>query len=130
MLLLEFLESQNTPENREAFVWFAKDFKAKTYKEYKTKYPENSPGFNSMNQILSGFETAGVLVSHGLLNENLYFDVSGIGFLWPRLEPIVLGAQKEADPSLWENVIWLANRQKWWKKHVWKPNGKWKQKLP
>jgi hypothetical protein len=121
------MQSQNTPENNQAMEWFMKEFKApKNYKKFVAKYPVGSQGFDNVSRVLAGLETAGVLVSHGLLNENLYFDVSGIEFIWPTLAPIIPGAQKESGPTLWENAVWLAERQKWWKKNVWKPNMKWK----
>ncbi len=126
-LLLQMSETFNTPEMRDAMTWFMKDFSAKDYKEFKSKYPDGSPGDQNLGMMLGQFETAGVLVSHGLLNENLYFDVSGIGFVWPKVEKIVQGMQKEMGPALWENAVWLAQRQKWWAKNVWKPNQKWKK---
>ncbi|MDA4122483.1 MAG: hypothetical protein OK456_04790, partial [Thaumarchaeota archaeon] len=75
-LLLQMSETFNTPEARDAMTWFMKDFSAKDYKEFKSKYPDGSPGAQNIGMMLGQFETAGVLVSHGLLNENLYFDVS------------------------------------------------------
>ena len=126
-LLLNFFRTTSTPENIEAGRWFATQFKPqKNYKKFKRKYPPNSQGFNNVSIVLSNLETAGVLVSHGLLNENLYFDVSGIGFIWQQLAPIIPGWQKEAGANLWENAVWLAERQKWWLKNVWKPGLKWK----
>jgi hypothetical protein len=126
-LLLKLMQTQNTPENNEAMNYFMREFKApKNYKKFKSKYPPGSQGFDAVSRVLGNFETAGVLVSHGLLNENLYFDISAIGFLWPELAPIVSGWQKEAGANLWENAVWLAERQKWWLKNVWKPGMKWK----
>jgi len=127
-LLLMLFQTFNTPEQREAGTWFMKEFSARDYNEFKSKYPEGSKEHNYIGDILSSLETAGVLVSHGLLNENLYFDASGIGFIWEKLGPIIAGWQKEASPALWENAVWLAERQKQWSKKVWKPNQKWKIK--
>ena len=126
-LLLKLFQTTNTPENTEALNWFNREFKPqKNYKKFKAKYPPGSKGSDSVGRVLGTFETAGVLISQGLLNENLYFDVSGIGFLWPQLAPIIPGWQKEAGGNLWENAVWLAERQKWWQKNVWKPGLKWK----
>ena len=126
-LLLRFFQTTSTPENLKAMEWFAKEFKTpKNYKKFKSKYPPGSTGFNNIGRILSNYETAGVLVSQGLINENLYFDLSAIGFVWPQLAPIIPGWQKEAGANLWENAVWLAERQKWWLKNVWKPGLKWK----
>lgn len=125
-ILLKLLEITNTPQMGEAMVWFMKEFKAKDYKEFKAKYPPSSPGMRNFNVMLAQYELAGVLVSHGLLNENLYFDISGIEFVWGMIGNIIPGMQKEAGEALWENAVWLAKRQKKWKKDVWKPNLKWK----
>jgi hypothetical protein len=103
-----------------------KNFSAKDYKEFKSRYPVGSPEYGHVIDVLSTFETAGVLVSHGLLNENLYFDASGLGFVWDKIGRVIPEWQKETSPALWENAVWLAERQKQWMKKVWKPNLKWK----
>jgi hypothetical protein len=125
-ILLRLLETFNTPEMRESGLWFMKEFSAKDYQEFKSKYPEDSKEYAYVGDVLSGFETAGVLISHGLLNENLYFDASGIEFIWKKIGHIIPEWQKETSPALWENAVWLAQRQKQWKEKVWKPNQKWK----
>ena len=125
-LMLEMFRGFDTPENNAAMKWFMKEFSARDYEEFKKKYPMESEGMGYLSRVLGQFEVAGVLISHGLLNENLYFDMSGIGFVWPRLEKVIPGWQKEAGPALWENAVWLAERHKKWQKEVWKPGLKWK----
>jgi len=127
-IYLRLLETMNTPEMQKASEWFMEEFSAKDYEEFKSKYRPESEGFRHVGQILASLEIAGTLVSHGLLNENLYFDTSGIEFIWKKVESIVPGWQKEAGPALWENAVWLAERQKQWKKEVWKPSLAWKLK--
>lgn len=129
-IFLMMQESFRDPRTEEAFRWLFNDFKAKDYKKFKTKYPPGSDGHRNVGRILGQFETSGVLVSHGLLNEDLYFDASAIGFVWPRLEKIVAGMRKEMGPALWENAVWLAERQKQWTKEVWKPDLAWKPDRP
>jgi hypothetical protein len=127
-LLIQLLKmNNNNPQMENAMKWFDKDLNAKTYAEFKEKFPEGSEGNQYFNMILGNYELAGVLVSHGLLNENLYFDMSPIGFIWEKVAPIVEGARKEMSPQLWENAVWLAERQKKWLKTVWKPNLAWKK---
>ncbi len=128
-ILLRLFETFNTPQMVESGQWFMNEFSAKDYQEFKSKYPENSKEFAHVSDVLVGFETAGVLVSHGLLNENLYFDASGIEFVWKKVGHLIPEMQKETSPALWENAVWLAERQKQWKKKVWKPNQKWKTQL-
>jgi len=127
-VLLKLLDTLNTPQMQESMTWFGKKFSAKDYKEFKSKYPMGSEGNMHVSQVLGSLELAGVLISHGLLNENLYFDMSGIEFIWSQLGKIIPGWQKEAGPTLWENAVWLAARQKKWKKEVWKPGLAWKLK--
>ena len=86
-LLLQLFEMLNTPQSAEARAWFLKEFSAKDYQEFKSKYPVGSKEWESVGQVLAPLEMAGVLISHGLLNENLYFDSSGIGFIWRRSRP-------------------------------------------
>jgi hypothetical protein len=125
-ILLKLMETFNTPQQQESGQWMMNEFSAKNYTEFKSKYPENSKEYGHVGNVLSAFETAGVLVSHGLLNENLYFDTSGIEFIWNKVGHLIPAMQKETSPALWENAVWLAERQKRWKKKVWKPNLKWK----
>ncbi|MGA2666084.1 MAG: hypothetical protein ABSF83_14180 [Nitrososphaerales archaeon] len=127
-LLLGFIQTFDTHDMKEAMNWFHEEFAADDYKEFKSKYPKGSPGLRHIGAMLSKYEVAGALVSQGLLNEDLYFDVSEIGFVWEKLGKIVSGWQKDASPQLWENAVWLAERQKKWSKEVWKPNQKWKLK--
>ncbi len=125
-ILLQLLQTLDTPEARKSGMWFMKEFAAKDYQEFKSKYPEGSPEYTNVGDVLSGFELAGVLISHGLLNENLYFDTSAIGFVWPKIAHIIPEWQKDTSPALWENAVWLYERYQFWQKKVWKPNQKWK----
>jgi len=129
-VLLMMMELFRDPRSDEAMRWFMRDFNVTDYNEFKAKYPPGSDEYSHVGRLLGQFETAGVLVSHGLLNENLYFDMSGVGFVWPKLEKIVLGMQKEMGPALWENAMWLAERQKRWAKDVWKPGLSWQPDRP
>jgi len=125
-LYLRLVAMSSNPRMQEAMTWFDNDFKAKDYAEFKEKFPIGSPGNAHFGMIVGQFEVAGAFISHGLLNENLYFDLSGIGFIWDRLGPIIEGQRKEMGPALWENAVWLAERQKKWSKSVWKPKLAWK----
>lgn len=127
-ILLKLLSTTDTPMMQQSMTWFSTEFSAKNYKEFKSKYPMGSEGMRHLSVVLSSFELAGVLISQGLLSEDLYFDMSSIGFIWPQVEKIIPDWQKEAGAALWENAAWLAQRQKQWKKEVWKPGLKWKLK--
>jgi hypothetical protein len=125
-IFLRLIQTFNTPDYHEAERWFMSEFSAKDYEEFKSKYPTNSEGYHNVSHVLSFYEIAGTLVSHGLLNENLFFDASDVAFTWGKVEKIIPGWQKETSPALWENAVWLAKRYQNWYKKVWKPNQKWK----
>ena len=127
-IFLRLMRTFDTPQMMESHKWFAKEFSAKDYQEFKSKYPEGSEGQMHLSMVLGSLEVAGVLISQGLLNENLYFDAAGIEYVWKKVEKIIPEWQKEAGPALWENAAWLAERKRQWTKEVWKPNLAWKLK--
>ena len=126
-LLIRLMQLGNTPQMEQAMVWMMSDLQAKSYEEFHEKNPDGSPGEQNFSRVMTQFELAGALISHGILNENLYFDTSGIGFVWEKLGPIAEGMRKSMSPALWENAVWLAERQKKWARTVWKPNLAWKR---
>jgi hypothetical protein len=120
-LLLQLVELGQNEFSREARRWLFTEFSAQDYDEFIKKYPRGSIEHGRMLNILGFFETVGVLVSRGLLNEDLFFDLSfGLEPVWEKVAPIIPGWQKAASPALWENVQWLANRSATWRKKVWK----------
>lgn len=128
-LILKLVEIGQSDVQREAFRWVTTEFSAKDYAEFVEKYPHGSKEGGQVSAVLGFFETAGVLVSHGVLNEDLFFDLSfGIDPVWEKLGPILPGWQRATMPALWENAIWLHKRYKTWQKKVWMPNLKWKTK--
>ena len=128
-LLLKLVEFVNSDYYRKAWRWVVNDFSAEKYEDFVRKYPKGSEEYQRVGNVLGFFETAGVLVSHGLLHEDLFFDLSfGMDLVWPKISPIIPGWQKEAGLALWENAIWLVDRYQAWQKKVWKPNLSWKMK--
>lgn len=121
-ILLQLVGLGQTEFQRDASRWLFSEFSAEDYDEFIKKYPRGSLENQRVTSILGFFETAGVLVSRGLLNEDLFFDLSfGLQPVWEKIAPIIPGWQKAAGPALWENVVWLANRYDTWSKTVWKP---------
>jgi hypothetical protein len=128
-LLLKLVEISQSDSLREADRWLMSDFSAKDYQEFVEKYPMGSKEFQQAERLLGFFETAGVLVSQKLLNEDLFFDLGfGIDEVWGKLGPIISGWQKVAGPALLENAVWLHDRHVEWQKKVWKPGLRWKLK--
>lgn len=70
-VLFQFRREFLTPDLGVAWNCFMDEFKADTYEEFESKYPPGSLERKHVFAILDLYEMAGVLVSHGLLHENL-----------------------------------------------------------
>jgi hypothetical protein len=90
-IFLRLIQTFNTPHDHEAQMWFTREFSAKDYEEFKSYYPVHSQGYHNVGHVLSFYEIAGALMSHGLLNENLFFDASDIAFTWDKVKKIIPG---------------------------------------
>src|SRR5215472_3742495 len=89
-LLLELLEILGTPRFQEAYAWVMRDYSAANYDEFKQKYPEGTTEYNYVTRILGFYEIVAVLITHGLLNEDLFFDANfGLAQVWTKLGPII-----------------------------------------
>ena len=113
---------------REAYRWFIGNFSAKTLEEHDRKYPPGSIERDRVTELREFYETVGVLVSQGVLSEDLFFDIAfHLKAVWEKLGPVIEDWQKVAhDPAIEENMAWLAKRYQTWSKTVWKPELKWK----
>ncbi len=120
-LVMELSKMMTTEPGIKAWSWFFKEFvpkKITDYVEYRREYPMGSDGANSIAIIESYFELSSALIQHGLLNEELFFDVSvPVNFFWEPLKPIVYGERAEfKEPRLCENFELLNERQQKWAK--------------
>lgn len=126
-VLLKLVELAGSHSNQEARNWFLKSFDAADYEEFAKNYPAGSIEYAHVTALLGFYETIGVLVTNGLLNEDLCFDLNfGLTQVWVKLGPIVSGWQKATSPALWENAVWLAKRNEAWAKETWRPGLTWK----
>jgi hypothetical protein len=121
-LFLKLVELAQTPEQTESRRWFRREFKAQTYEQFTDQCPPGSPEREKLTSLLDFFEAAGVLVSRGLLHEDIFFDASfGLEWIWPRVGSIVEEWQKaESDTSIFENLQWLGRRHQVWHEKVWR----------
>jgi hypothetical protein len=61
--------------HRNAILWFLEALDARDYNEYKEKYSGTSMERSHFIAVCGFFELSGVLVNHGLIDQNLYFDI-------------------------------------------------------
>jgi hypothetical protein len=68
-------------------------------------------------ELLGFYEGAGVLVSRGLLHEDVSSDAPfALELVWPIIEAM----QQTLDPAAWENVTWPPMREDTWWKTRWR----------
>ena len=118
-LTIELVKLLSSDRKAKAFQWFFKEFVPKNitdYTEYSRLYPMGSEEFGYFEEIQSFFELAGALIKHGVLNENLFFDVAPpTKFFWEHLKPIVYGLRSEMNEQrIGENFELLYEREKKW----------------
>jgi hypothetical protein len=121
ILYIQLLNATQGDTQAEARRWVFTDFGAKDYEALNGSYPVGSPERTRLTTVMAFFESVGVLVSRGLLNEDVYFDAPlGFEFLWPLVKPLLQG-WKAGDASAWENLEWLGLRFEFWRRESWKP---------
>lgn len=122
-LYLQLVEISQTQTQVDARRWLLADFSAASAKEVDQKYPLGGAERDRLTNAIGFFEAAGVLVSRGLLHEDVFFDAPfALGVIWPKLKPIIeewRAASK--DPADIENFNWLGRRYEVWRENRWKP---------
>jgi hypothetical protein len=122
-LYLELLAISQQPVQAEARRWVFSEFEARSFEELQSKYPSGTPERDRLVNVLMFYESAGVLISRGLLHEDVFFDAPfELEVLWPLVENLLEDWQKaKNEPAIFENVVWLAKRYEAWHDDHWKP---------
>jgi hypothetical protein len=122
--LLRLTELYSTNYDFEASEWFWSKLHQNeipsTIEEFEKKYPQGGREFQLFERFTSKFELAGLLLEHGFLDENLYFErYGGLQAEWERSKPIIYGIRKQwNEPRFRENFELLTKRgRKWLDKH-------------
>ncbi len=115
-LLFKMAEIYNTEYDFKATEWFWRVFIEDEFMAFRSKYPQGSWGAQLFERFTSRFEHAGVLVEHGFLSEDLYFDRYGsLQAEWAKCEPIISGLRGEwHEPRFRENFELLATKGRHW----------------
>ena len=99
------------------WIFSQQEFKAISYQDFATKYPRGSEGSNYFFSVGHFLEVCGVLMKHGLVNEDLFFDTFWFEPIWKNFEPVISSMREEFnEPSLEENFEFLYNRYLEWRK--------------
>jgi len=79
ILYVQLLNATQGETQTEARRWVFGDFNAKNYEELNSSYAVGSLERTRLTTVMGFFESIGVLVSRGLLNEDVFFDAP-LGF--------------------------------------------------
>jgi len=117
-LLLRCFETMRSDEDfKKARWWFFDKFTEKNYRAFKKRYPRGSQGYRYFMDFVAYWELLSTLVLHGVLSEDLVFDMFPFQFLWMRAEPVVLGMREDMKtPRLFENFEVLGKKVVEWEK--------------
>ena len=102
-------------EHRDSRLWFLDELDACNYKEYHEKYSADSKEKSHFIAVCGFFELSGTLISHGLINPDIYFDVFNPSPFWHKAKPIVNG-MRETRPHIYDNFEMVSEKRNNWKK--------------
>ena len=100
--------------HRDAVLWFLEEFDANTYDEYIQRYSGTSTGRSYFISVCGFFELSGVLIEHGMIKENLYFDMFNPTPFWEKAENTVRGMRNKR-PHIYENFELLNKKRVNWR---------------
>jgi hypothetical protein len=104
-------------DNRNARIWFLEELDASDYKEYREKYSGAPIQRSHFVAVCGFFELSGVLVNHGLIDHDLYFQIFNPTPFWNKAKPIVQGMRSnKSDSHYYENFESLNTKRLIWKK--------------
>ena len=102
-------------DHREAVLWFLEEFEANSYEEYVEKYSGASVGRSHFVTVCGFFELSGVLISHKMIDQNLYFDMFNPTPFWQKAK-FALEGMRIKRPHIYENFEALNDRRLKWTK--------------
>ena len=101
-------------DHRNARLWFLDGLDAADYNEYTQKYSGASMERCHFVAVCGFFELSGTLVSHGLIDQDLYFEIFNPSPFWNKAKPIVEGMRSKR-PHIYENFESLNSERLSWK---------------
>jgi hypothetical protein len=102
-------------DHRNARLWFLDGLDATNYNEYNEKYSGASMERCHFVAVCGFFELSGTLVNHGLIDQDLYFDIFNPTPFWNKARPIIEGMRIDR-PYIYENFESLNSKRLTWKK--------------
>ena len=101
--------------HRDAILWFLEELDVNSYDEYKQKYGGSSIQRSYFIAICGFFELSGVIISHRMIDPDIYFDMFNPTPFWSKAAPAIKGMRKKR-PYIYENFEMLNNKRLGWTK--------------
>ena len=101
--------------HRDSRLWFLDELDASSYEEYHEKYSATSKEKSHFIAVCGFFELSGTLIGHGLISQDLFFDIFNPSPFWHKAKPIVDG-MREKRGHIYENFEALSKKRNDWKK--------------
>jgi hypothetical protein len=123
LLFMEYYKLWDTPLDGEAWTLFRKlraDGVLDDVALFAERVPRASHEFVLFDRVCCSFEQAGVLMKHGLMHPDLYFDAwASPTSAWERARVAIEGLRKQTGSTqLYKNFEWLAKKgEEWYASH-------------
>jgi hypothetical protein len=101
--------------HRDAILWFLEELDVDSYDEYIQKYGGSSIQRSYFIAVCGFFELSGVIVSHRMIDPDIYFDMFNPTPFWNKATSTVEGMRKKR-PHIYENFEMLNNKRLGWTK--------------
>ena len=101
--------------HRDAILWFLEELDVDSYDEYIQKYGGSSIQRSYFIAVCGFFELSGVIVSHRMIDLDIYFDMFNPTPFWNKATSTVEGMRKKR-PHIYENFEMLNNKRLGWTK--------------
>ena len=115
-LVLRLYELRREPRLREARSWFVANFDAKTPEEMMQKCPPGSEANTSMRMTIGYWEMAAGFANRGLIDDELFFENAGEGFLvYDRIRELLPAMRAMfKNPHVWGQLENFGKRMEAW----------------
>jgi hypothetical protein len=101
--------------HRDAILWFLEELDVDSYEEYIQKYGGSSIQRSYFIAVCGFFELSGVIISHRMIDPDIYFDMFNPTPFWNKAAPTIEGMRKKR-PHIYENFEILNNKRLGWTK--------------
>ncbi len=115
-LVMRLYDLRREPRLREGRSWFVANFSAKTPEEVMQQCPPGSEANTSMRMTIGYWEMAAGFVNRGLIDDELFFENAGEGFLvYDRIRDLLPALRAMfKNPHAWAQLESFGKRMEAW----------------